>query len=155
MFQCTFAGNLTRDPEVKTFADGGVVANLSVPVNRRWKDKNGEKKEEVSYLDCDVWGATADVIARYFRKGDYILISSATIRTDTWEDKDSGKPRSKHRFRIEGFEFVPGLKKDADTSAPPASSAAKAAPKGKARPAGKKAAEPGFAPSEDDGEIPF
>ena len=45
-------GNLTRDPELRTTANGSTVCGFSVAVNRVYKDSSGEQKEDVSYIDC-------------------------------------------------------------------------------------------------------
>ena len=55
------AGNLTRDPELRTTTNGSTVCSFSVAVNRTYRDANGEQKEEVSYIDCSAW-AKPDVM---------------------------------------------------------------------------------------------
>ena len=62
-------GNLTRDPEQKELASGMKVASFGLAVNDRWTDKNGDKREEVCFLDVDVWGRQGEVIMQYFTKG--------------------------------------------------------------------------------------
>jgi single stranded DNA-binding protein len=49
-------GNLTRDPEVRYTPKGTAIANLGLAVNRRWTTETGEQKEEVTFLDIEVWG---------------------------------------------------------------------------------------------------
>ena len=104
-------GHMTRDPELKTLPSGTSLAAFGIAVNHKWKSKGGEKKEEVSFIDCAVMGARADALCQYFKKGDAILIEGR-IRQETWEAKDGGK-RSKLSVMADSWEFVGGKKSDA------------------------------------------
>jgi single-strand DNA-binding protein len=99
-------GNLTRDVQTKSTSGGQTVADISIAVNRKYKTKDGQDREEVTYVDCECWGPRADVIAKYFSKGKPIFIEGR-LKLDTWEDKD-GQKRSKMRVMIEDFQFVEG-----------------------------------------------
>jgi single-strand DNA-binding protein len=107
-------GNLTRDPELKYLDSGTALAKLTVAVNRTWKSKSGEKKEEVSFVDCTAWTRTAEVIAEYFVKGDPILIEGY-LKQENWESAE-GQKRSKLGVQVESFQFV-GNKRDREGSA--------------------------------------
>ena len=88
-------GNLTRDPESRQIGENNTqVTDLSIAVNRKWKDKSGDMKEEVSFVDIKVWGGQAGVAAQYCTKGSPLLIRGR-LTQDRWEDKESGKGRSK------------------------------------------------------------
>ena len=88
-------GNLTRDPEVKYIASGTAVCELGLAVNRTWFDKNtNEKKEETTFVDVTLWGRQAEVAGEYLSKGRSILIEGR-LQTDSWDDKETGKKRSK------------------------------------------------------------
>lgn len=104
-------GNLCRDPELKYLDSGTALCNFAVAVNRTWK-KDGEKKEEVSFIDVTAWARTAEVIAEYFAKGDPIMIEGH-LKQESWEDKNTGDKRSKLKVIAEGFQFVGG-KRDRD-----------------------------------------
>lgn len=97
-------GNCTRDIEIKHTQSNQAVANLGIAVNRRWKDASGEKKEDVTFVDCEAWGSTAENIAKFFTKGKAILIEGR-LKLDEWQDKDGGK-RSKLKVVVENFHFV-------------------------------------------------
>lgn len=97
-------GNVTRDIELKHTASNQAVATIGLAVNRRYKTKEGEDREDVTFVDCEAWGRTAEVIHQYFGKGKPIFIEGR-LKLDQWEDKD-GKKQSKLRVVIEGFEFV-------------------------------------------------
>ncbi len=97
-------GNITRDPELKYIASGTALLELSVAVNERVK-KGDDYEDRVSFFDCIAWGKTAENIHKYHKKGDPIHLE-CTPRQDRWEDKESGKNRSKIVFRVERFTFV-------------------------------------------------
>ena len=109
-------GRLTRDIEVKATSGGTTVGNLGLAVNRKWRSKSGEAKEETCFVDCEAWGKTADTMAQYLHKGDPVLIEGM-LRLDQWEDTD-GKKRSKLKVTIERFSFVGGGTKQGAKSEP-------------------------------------
>lgn len=97
-------GNLTRDVEVRQLPGGGSVANIGLAVNRRFKTQDGQQREEVTFVDCEAWGRTAEVMAQYLAKGRPVFIEGR-LRLDQWQDKDGGN-RSKLKVIIENFQFV-------------------------------------------------
>jgi len=97
-------GNLTRDPELKRTSSDMAVAQISIAVNRRYKDKTGELKEETTFVDCEAWGKTAETMAKYLSKGKPVFVEGR-LKLDQWQDKD-GNNRSKLKVVIEKFEFV-------------------------------------------------
>jgi single-strand DNA-binding protein len=142
------AGNLTRDPELRYTPKGTAIARLGIACNRKWKSETGEMKEEVTFVDVDAFGKTAETIGQYLKKGRPILIEGR-LRYDTWEDKQSGQKKSKLGVVLENFQFLDsgGARGEGASEAPrprPASGSAPAAP------------EPsdGDAPPESD-DVPF
>ena len=97
-------GNLTRDPELKRTSSDMAVAQIGMAVNRRYKDKTGELKEETTFVDCEAWGKTAETMAKYLAKGRPVFIEGR-LKLDQWQDKD-GNNHSKLKIVIEKFEFV-------------------------------------------------
>ncbi len=97
-------GNLTRDPELRFTASNQPVAQIGLAVNRHYTSSTGEKKEEVTFVDCEAWGRTAELINQYFAKGRPIFIEGR-LRLDQWEDQQ-GQKRSRHKVVIESFQFV-------------------------------------------------
>lgn len=82
---CQFIGRLGRDPEVRTLQTGNSVAIFSIACSESWKDKHtGEKKEKTEWINCVVWGALSDVVAKYVHKGDLIYVSGK-FTTRKWE----------------------------------------------------------------------
>jgi single-strand DNA-binding protein len=118
-------GNLTRDVELKHLPKGTAVCNLSLAVNRRWKNEAGEEKEDVYFAECKAFGKQAETIAQYVRKGHPLLVEGRLTREE-WDDKKTGDKRSTTRIMIETFQFLKGR----DEGAAPAPRAqAPAAPK--------------------------
>jgi single-strand DNA-binding protein len=87
-------GNLTRDPELKYTPKGTAVAALGLAVNRVYSNDQGEKQEETTFIDVELWGRTAEIANEYLRKGRPVLIEGR-LKLDTWDDKQSGQKRSK------------------------------------------------------------
>lgn len=85
-------GNLTRDPELKYTPKGSAVCQFGMAVNRKWKDQAGELKEEVTFVDCTAWSATAEAISKYLRKGSPIFVEGR-LAQETWDDKTTGQKR--------------------------------------------------------------
>ncbi len=83
-------GNLGRDPEARFTANGKKYAVFSVAVNRTWKSAEGEKQEAVDWFLVNAWGKLADICLNYLKKGRLIFVEGR-LRTDRWEDKDSGE----------------------------------------------------------------
>ena len=98
------AGNLTRDPELKYIPSGAAVCDFSLAINRRWKDKQGADKEEVSFIDCVAWAKTAELVAQYLKKGSSALVTGE-IKQERWSDKN-GENRSRVRVQVNRVQFL-------------------------------------------------
>jgi single-strand DNA-binding protein len=142
-------GNLTRDPEIRYTPKGSAVCDLGIAVNRQYTLENGERREEVTYVDVVLWARLAEIAAEYLKKGRPVFIEGR-LQLDTWDDKQSGQKRSKLRVIGENMQMLgsrgagggaPAEAADEDrpgrTTTPPP------------RPAASGPAEP------DDDEIPF
>jgi single-strand DNA-binding protein len=101
-------GNLTRDIEIKYTPGGTAVANPSLAVNRKWFDKQtNTNKDEVAFVDCTLWGRTAEVAAEYLRKGSQVLFEGR-LAQETWKDKATGQNRSKLTVCVEAMTMLGG-----------------------------------------------
>jgi single-strand DNA-binding protein len=87
-------GNVTRDPEVRVTPKGTSIAKIGLAVSRKFSTESGEKKEETTFVDVDFIGKVSDVVSKYVKKGDPILIDGR-LKLDQWEDKKTGEKRSK------------------------------------------------------------
>ena len=99
------AGRITKDIELQTAKTGTEFARFSVAVNRR-KDKNGETKAD--FVDCTVFGKQAAFVAKYFKKGDGIVVEGR-LESDTYDAKD-GTKRTKWGITVDNVEFPQGGK---------------------------------------------
>jgi single-strand DNA-binding protein len=97
-------GNLTRDPDLKYTPGNQAVCEIGLAVNRKYRTKEGEDREETTFVDCEAWGKQAEVLKQYMTKGKPLFVEGR-LKLDTWEDKDGGK-RSKMRVVIENFQFL-------------------------------------------------
>lgn len=98
-------GNLTRDPELRYLPKGTAIARITIACNRKWKSEAGETKEEVTFVDVDAWGKTAETISQYLKKGRSVLVEGR-LHLDTWDDKQSGQKRQKLKVVLESFQFI-------------------------------------------------
>lgn len=97
-------GNMTRDVELRHVSGDTAVGGFGLAINRSFKTGAGEQREEVTFVDCEAWGRTAEVMAQYLKKGRPVHIEGR-LKLDQWEDKDGGK-RSKLKVVVESFQFV-------------------------------------------------
>lgn len=77
-------GNVGKDPEIKTFASGNKVAQITLATTERYKDRNGEQKEETEWHSVQAFGKLADVVERFVHKGS-LLYLDGKIRTRSYE----------------------------------------------------------------------
>lgn len=97
-------GNLTRDPELRHLESGTAVATLGLATNRRYTSGDGEQREEVCFIDVDVWGRTAENCCQYLTKGRQVLVEG-TLKLDQWET-ETGEKRSRHKIRAFTVQFL-------------------------------------------------
>ncbi len=101
--QIIIVGRITRDIELRATKSGGDVASFGVATNRNWKDKDGEKQSEVEFHNVVAFGKVAEVLEKYFSKGDEIMVTGY-LKTSKWESKDGAK-RERTEIILEKFEF--------------------------------------------------
>jgi single-strand DNA-binding protein len=112
-------GNLTKDPELRYTPQGTAVANLRLAVNRKFKDRNQELKEEVCFITAVVWDKQAETCNQYLHKGSPLFIEGR-LQSRTWED-NTGNKRSVIEVRVERVQFIgaPSGKAPAEASEEP------------------------------------
>lgn len=88
------AGRLTRDPELKYTASGMAVCRMGLAVSRFFKGKDGEKREETTFVDVVVWEKSAEYCGQRLRKGRPVVVEGR-LRSDSWDDKTTGQKRWK------------------------------------------------------------
>lgn len=114
-------GNLTKDPELRYTPQGMAVANLRLAVNRKYKSKTQELKEEVCFITVVVWNKQAETCNQYLHKGSSCFVEGI-LQSRSWED-NAGQKRSVVEVRAERVQFMgaaPGKKAATETIEPPA-----------------------------------
>ena len=99
-------GNLTRDPQLSYLPSQMPVVEFGLAVNERRKQADGSFKDFPCFVDCQLFGKRAEVVNKYFKKGEPIFVEGR-LKFDSWTAQDGSK-RSKHRIFVENFEFVGG-----------------------------------------------
>lgn len=135
-------GNLTRDPELRYTPKGTAIAKIGLAVNRTWKNESGETKEEVTFVDVDCFGRTAENVGQYMRKGSSMLVEGR-LKLDTWEDKQTKQMRSKLGVVAETVQFLGSPRGEGSTASR------------QNVPASKPAESADAPPPEEEQEIPF
>jgi len=100
------AGNLTRDPQLSYTPSNTPVCEFGLATNRKWRDKDGNNKEDVCFVDITAYGRQAEVINQYMSKGRPILVEGR-LRFSQWTNKE-GQKRSKLDVIAENFTFLGG-----------------------------------------------
>lgn len=109
-------GNLTKDPELRYTPQGTAVANLRLAVNRRFKTKTGELKEDVCFITAVVWNKQAETCNQYLHKGSPVFIEGR-LQSRSWED-NAGAKRSVIEVRAERVQFLSAGPGKAQVTAP-------------------------------------
>lgn len=116
-------GNLGRDPEMRALPSGQQVANFSLATSRRYKDRDGNRKDETEWHNIVVYGKQAEIAGQYLTKGKMVFVEGR-IQTRSWDDKESGKKQYKTEIICENFQMLGskgdggGGGRDAGASAP-------------------------------------
>lgn len=97
-------GNLTKDPELRYTPQGTAVANLRLAVNRKFKDRSQELKEETCFITAVVWDKQAESCNQYLHKGSPVFVEGR-LQSRSWEDT-SGQKRSVIEVRAERIQFL-------------------------------------------------
>ncbi len=99
-------GNLGRDPESRSFSNGGKVVNLRIATSESWKDRNtGEKKEKTEWHSVAIFNeGLANVAERFLRKGSKVYIEGQ-LQTRKWQDQN-GQDKYSTEVVLQGFNSV-------------------------------------------------
>jgi single-strand DNA-binding protein len=155
-------GRLTRDPEVRTFSNGGKVAKFGFAVNNRKKNQQtGQWEDEPCFVDCSVFnrgenGRQADLVEQSLRKGHQVFLEGHLV-LEQWQDKTTGDKRSALRVVVDNFQFLERREDGGEGGMRPARASAPAAKKPAAYPPsdfGDSEPEPQAQESSGD-DIPF
>ncbi|HEX9795077.1 MAG TPA: single-stranded DNA-binding protein [Planctomycetota bacterium] len=100
-------GNLARDPEMRQSQSGTPIATTALAVNDRIPDGSGGYREETSFVNIVIFGKQAESFGKWFQKGRPCLVEGK-LRESRWEDKESGKPRTKIEVIVDRWHFAGG-----------------------------------------------
>ncbi|HLD88164.1 MAG TPA: single-stranded DNA-binding protein [Candidatus Omnitrophota bacterium] len=110
-------GNLTKDPELRYTPNGTAVTNLRLAVNRKFKDRTGELKEDTCFITVTAWDKQAEICNQYLQKGRAVFVEGI-LQSRSWETSDKQK-RSTIDVRAERIQFLSGAPKPAEGAAAP------------------------------------
>ena len=115
-------GRVTRDPELRQTTSGASVASFGLATNYTYKNKAGEKIENVSFHNCVIWGKGAEVFSAYVQKGQEVYVAGR-IEYQEWEKKEGGKGQ-KTVIVVDDFQFGAKAKGTAERQSPTSPEAA-------------------------------
>ena len=107
MFNKTImVGNLTRDIDLRYLPSGAAIAKSAIATSYKYKTATGEQKDEVCFLDFNIFGRSAEVANQYLRKGSKVLLEGRLV-LEQWTAQD-GSNRSKHSLRVDTLKMLDG-----------------------------------------------
>lgn len=136
-------GRLGKDPEIRSTPGGTSVAKFSLATDDRYTDKNGEKQERTEWHNIVAFSKLAEICGQYLKKGKLVYIEGS-IRTDSWDDKESGQKRYRTEIVANQMQM---LDRKGDENGGSGGGYAGAARKG--------AAATTAAPAEEEEDVPF
>ncbi|MEM0967019.1 MAG: single-stranded DNA-binding protein [Verrucomicrobiota bacterium] len=141
-------GNLTRDPEVRFASGNNAICKFGLAVSRNYTTRDGEKREETTFVDIDAFGKVGEILGKYLSKGRPVMIEGR-LQLDTWESKE-GEKRSKLKVVCENFQFLGSGRGDEESGG--SGSYERSSP-----PPRESSSRSGSGPAEnfDDEDIPF
>ena len=107
--QVILMGRLTRDPEQRTTTSGRTVVSFSIAVDRQTQD------DQADFFDVTAWEKLGELVMQYLSKGRRVLVQGR-LRQDSWEDKETGKRRSRIEVVASDVTFLDGPSGDTASS---------------------------------------
>jgi single-strand DNA-binding protein len=97
-------GNLTRDIELRYLPSGSAIAKSAIATSYKYKSTTGEQKDEVCFLDFNIFGRSAEVANQYLKKGSKVLLEGRLV-FEQWTAQD-GSTRSRHSLRVDAMKML-------------------------------------------------
>jgi len=97
-------GNLTREPELSYTASNTAVCKFGIATNRKWRDRDGNDKEDTCFIDCTLFGRSGETFKKYMSKGREVMVEGR-LQLNQWTTQE-GEKRSRHQVFVENFTFV-------------------------------------------------
>lgn len=109
-------GNMVRDPKLSYLPSQTAVCEFTIATSRKWRAADGSSGEETCFTDCQIYGKRAEVISKYFKKGQPIFVEGR-LKLDQWTAQEGSK-KSRLRVFVENFEFVGGNQQSTSNNNP-------------------------------------
>ena len=149
---CSFIGRLGRDPEIRYMVNGDAVANFSIAVGERWKDKaTGDTKESTEWIRCSAFGKLAEICGEFLKKGGQVFVNGK-MKTRKWSDKE-GNDRYSTEIIVQQMQLLGSKPRDGEDRAQ--EPAAMAAPAEKKPAQQRQPAQAGSKFDDMEDDIPF
>ena len=110
-------GNLTRDIELRYLPSGSALAKSAIATSYKYKTSTGEQKDEVCFLDFNMFGRSAEVANQYLRKGSKVLLEGRLV-FEQWTAQD-GTNRNRHSLRVDVMKMLGGKNESEQAQAQP------------------------------------
>lgn len=98
-------GRLGKDPEIRSTPSGTSVAKFTLATDERYTDRNGEKQQRTEWHNIVAWGRLAEICGQYLKKGKLVYIDGS-IRTDSWDDKETGQKRYRTEIIADNMQML-------------------------------------------------
>lgn len=109
--QCNFIGRLGQDPEVRYMPNGDAVANFSIAISEKFKDKQGQQQEKTEWVKLTAFRRTAEVVGEYVKKGQLVFITGK-VQTRKWQNQE-GKDQYTTEFIVNQMQMLGGKSESA------------------------------------------
>jgi single-strand DNA-binding protein len=100
-------GNLGKEPEVKYTPSGTAIAKFTLATNERFKDKDGQWQDRTEWHNLVAWARTAEIVGEYLKKGRTVYVEGS-LRTSSWDDKESGQKKYKTEIVVNDLVLLGG-----------------------------------------------
>jgi len=98
-------GRLGKDPEIRSTPQGTTVAKFTIATDERFTDRSGEKQERTEWHNIVAWSKLAEICGQYLKKGKLVYIEGS-LRTDSWDDKESGQKRYRTEIVAQNMQML-------------------------------------------------
>lgn len=106
--KCMFIGNVGNEPQVRLLNSGSKVANFSIAVSKRYRDRNGEQKDKTDWVSCTAFGKLAEVVENLVDKGSQLYVEGE-FNVDNYTD-DNGTKKQRTFINVGSLQVLSGFK---------------------------------------------
>jgi single-strand DNA-binding protein len=110
-------GNLIKDIELRYLQNSTAVAKGSIATSHKYKSKDGAQKEEVCFIDFDIFGRSAEIANQYLKKGSKVMLDGRLVFSQ-WEDSQTNTTKSKHTLLVNELKMLDSKSKETKENKP-------------------------------------